>query len=104
MLILLRASQTIPCDSSAVTVELTDKTATAIQSTVYQWSGKVTEETRLMKDITECTPLSEFSIPVPSSTDRYELLLHMEVGGRMEVICRKKISKEIVGRHTFTID
>lgn len=104
VLILLRASQTIPCDSSAVTVELTDKTATAIQSTVYQWSGKVTEETRLMKDITECTPLSEFSIPVPSSTDRYELLLHMEVGGRMEVICRKKISKEIVGRHTFTID
>lgn len=103
MLILLRTSQMIPCDSSAVTVELTDKTARAIKSGIYQWSGEVTQEARLLKDIGECVSLGAFSIPIPSSTERYELLLHMENEKEIEVICRRKTTKETVGSCKFNL-
>lgn len=103
VLILLRIGQKIPCDTGAVTVELTDKTTKEIKSTLYRTKKEMTKEARILMDINECEFIGNFSIPVPSSTERYEMLLHVE-DKEVVVICKSKITKDIVGRYCFNLN
>ena len=106
VLLLLRKNMIVPCISGKIRVQVTDPTANKLVTTVYAYSGDVnSQETRIMKQIAECSEKGVISFDIPTNGSKYfELQMQMGFNETVQVTCRDIIRGEIIGVQYLVIN
>lgn len=106
VLLLLRKNMIVPCISATIRVQVTDPRADKLVTTVYAYSGDVnSQETRIMKQINECSEKGAISFDIPTSGNKYfELQMQMGFNETVQVTCRDIIRGELIGTQYLVIN